>query len=165
MKGFIPLGRALCMLAPAMIALGACDRGITNPGDHEEFYTVQVIDRSQAERPVVATWVRGQGWTGQIPTIRLSNDPARVTLGFRVLSDDGDELRLDGSPYSVRFGLAQGAQTGIIATTPAQQGEIFHLDHVYLYGLAAGTVQIRFILWDRDHADDSTDPIGVTVAP
>lgn len=155
----------LWMVAPIAFALGACDRGVTGLEEHEEFHTVQVIDRSQAERPVVATWVRGQGWTGQLPTVRLSADPARVLLGFRVLSDDGDELRLDGSPYSIRFGLAQSATTGIIATTPADRGEIFHLDHVYLYGLAAGTTQIRFILWDRDHADDSTDPITVTVAP
>lgn len=154
---------ATVLLVPAALALGACERSTTGPDDeHNEFHTVEVIDRGQTSRPVVATWVAGQGWTGSIPSISLSSTNQRISIGFRVLSSDGDELELSEDDESIRYALATGAPQGVIDTSHPDN-VLFHGDHVHIYGLAPGTTQVQFILWHIDHADDATDAIQVTV--
>lgn len=152
------------LLLPALLALGACDRSSTDlDDDHEEFYRVEVIDRGQTARPVVATWISGQGWTGSIPPISLSSATQRISIGFRVYDRDGGELTLSrGGEYSMRYALASGAPQGILNLN-FPNDVIFHGDHVHIYGAAIGTTQVQFVLWHIDHADDATDPITVSV--
>jgi hypothetical protein len=160
-----PLMHRLLAIAAlsATLFLGACERGVTEADeDHEEFYRVEVIDRGQAGLPVVATWVSGDGWVGTLPAVSLSSASQRITLGFRVFDEDGDELMLSEDEESVRYTLASGAPQGVLdMARPADV--LFHGDHVYLYGAATGTTRIQFVLWHLDHADDATDPIDVTV--
>lgn len=42
---------------------------------------------------------------------------------------------------------------------------IFHCDHVHIYPLQAGNVDLEFLLWHDDHADGNTDPIRFVVQP
>lgn len=40
---------------------------------------------------------------------------------------------------------------------------IFHCDHVYVYPLQVGTVDVTFALWHVDHSDGETSPIRLRV--
>jgi len=40
---------------------------------------------------------------------------------------------------------------------------IFHCDHIYFYPEEAGTVDVEFLLWHIDHADEVTDPLTIRV--
>lgn len=42
---------------------------------------------------------------------------------------------------------------------------IFHCDHIHIYGLNAGTVDLEFSLWHIDHSDGLTDPLRVRINP
>lgn len=159
--GFRPA--VLLLLVPVALLLGACDRGVTEADDdHEEFHRLQVIDRGQVDRPVVATWTAGQGWSGTLPAVSLSSTNQRISIGFRVFDEDGDELSLSEDGESIRYALATGAAQGIIDMGRAAN-VLYHGDHVYIYGVTAGTTRIQFLLWHIDHADDATDPIDITV--
>lgn len=154
---------AVLLLLPVALFLGACDRGVTEADDdHEEFYRLQVIDRGQVDRPVVATWTAGQGWSGTLPAVSLSSTNQRISIGFRVFDEDGDELPLSEDGESIRYALATGAPQGIIDMGRAAN-VLYHGDHVHIYGVTAGTTRIQFLLWHIDHADDATDPIDITV--
>jgi hypothetical protein len=52
------------------------------------------------------------------------------------------------------------------AELPGGQLEaIFHCDHVHIYPLTAGTVDVTFTLWHVDHSDGETAPIRLRVNP
>jgi len=147
---------------PGVLVLAGCDRSSTElDDDHNEFARVEVVDRGQAARPVVATWRAGEGWSGSLPNVSLSSTNQRISIGFRVYDDDGDQLELAGE-YSIRYALSQGATQGIVDMGHADN-VLFHGDHVHIYGQAPGTTQIQFVLWHIDHADDATDPVTVRV--
>jgi hypothetical protein len=154
---------AFLALFPLSVLIMACDRSPTGPGHGPDMARVEIIDRGQTERPVVATWTPGGGWTGSLPNISLASPNQRVSLGVRIFDEDNDPILLsEAGPYSVRWSLAPGAPTGIIVTNDSR-GERFHGDHVYIYGNAAGSTQIQFLLWDIDHSDGATTPIGIQV--
>jgi hypothetical protein len=170
---------AAFIILPAMMVLAGCNRA--DDHGHDEMYRVQIVDRGQTEQPVIATWVRGQGWDRQ-SLLTLTEGGNRASIGVRVFAEDGDQLEMgtvqqneDGTRVctedSIRYALVAGQPTNVVrqpdnrgvVTVDGAQIATFHCDHLYLYPQSAGTTQIRFILWHVDHADDATDPIGVTV--
>jgi hypothetical protein len=149
---------------PAALLVSACGRTPSELGDHT-LGRVDIMDRTQAGHPVVATWQQGAGWSGALPAISLSAPQARLELGARITSAAGVERPLTaGGEYSVRWDMAPNAPAGIVAAGD-QPGARFHGDYVHVYGLTAGTTQIRFLLWHFSHADGATPPIDVTVTP
>jgi hypothetical protein len=150
---------------PAALALAACDRHPTEGSGAHSLGKVEIIDRSQVDQPVVATWVAGEGWTGALPVISLGAAQPRVSLGARMYNALGAERTLAaGGEYSVRWRVPSGAPGGIVDATEGS-GARFHGDHVHIYGLAAGTTQVQFLLWHFDHLDAATASIDITVAP
>lgn len=151
---------ALLLLAGT---LTACDRDPVSPIDDHSIGRVEILDRGQEGRPVVAAWDRDGGWTGSLPAIDLSSAQQRVSLGVRIFAGDGTErpLQRDGE-YSARWRLDDGAPAGIVATSDAP-GARFHGDHVHLYGVAPGETRVRFVLWHFDHDDGETPPIAIRV--
>ena len=161
-RGLRRLGAAAAL--PALMLATACDRSSTDPnGDpHRDFDRVEIIDRSQTQQPVVATWTADGGWDAtELPSIDLENDPPRVSLGARVFDSDDNEVPLtSGGEYSVRYALASGATAGVI---DLDRDDIFHGDHIHIYGLQEGVTQLQIVLWHVDHADGNTDAISIEV--
>jgi hypothetical protein len=150
-------------LAPLMTVVAACDRHPTDAHDDHSLGRVEIIDRGQTARPVVATWTPAAGWQGTLPDISLSSTQQRISLGARIFSADNQERQLsrDGE-YSVRWSLAPNAATGIVVNDDTR-GDRFHGDHIHIYGQAAGITPIQFVLWHIDHADGATAPINIRV--
>lgn len=155
----------LALSLPVLALAPACDRSSTDPnGDpHRELDRVEIIDRGQTAQPIVATWTADGGWdTNALPSIDLEHQE-RVSLGVNIYDSDGVQLTLQsGGEYSARYALASGAQQGVI-DLDRPDDNIFHGDHVHIYGLDEGTTQVQFVLWHADHADGSTDPISIEV--
>jgi hypothetical protein len=157
-------GRKLaCLTVAALFAVtAACDRTPTGGADHT-LGRVDIIDRGLTDRPVVASWTPTQGWTGALPSIVMSTERQRVSLGVRMYSADGTERELSRTgEYSARWSLAPNAATGIIVNDDSR-GDRFHGDHIHIYGNAVGTTQIQFLLWHGDHADGATASIPIAV--
>jgi len=152
------IGTALAMTA--LLALPACDRDDND--DHEDMHILEVVDRTVSGQPVVATWTIDNGWTGALPPL-VAGSEDRLSLGFRAIASDGDQLTLDeDGEFFIQYFLAAGAPTGVI---DMNRGDLFHGDHVHVYPLSSGTTQIAFELWHVDHIDRATTPIEVTVEP
>jgi hypothetical protein len=152
----------LAILLVAALAAG-CERSPTDSGDHT-LGEVRILDLNQNDQ-VVATWRAGTGWdVAALPPVRLtSGNPAR--FGVRIFSRTGTERTLtDGGEYSASWALGAGATTGIVATTDTP-GRRFFGDRVHVYGLAAGSTNIQFVLMHFDHADGATTPIAISVVP
>jgi hypothetical protein len=144
----------------SLTALTACDRHPTD-GGHPLLGKVEILDRSQTGRPVIATWTHDGGWEGSIPQISLSADPPRISLGARMYSRDGTERPFDTGEYSVRYYVPSNAPQGILNMNQALG--LFHGDHVHLYGQSPGETQVRFVLWHINHDDGETGSIPVQV--
>ncbi len=155
----LSIGAAL----PGLVLLAACDRSSTDPNGepHRDMDRVEIIDRGQTQQPVVATWTADGGWdVTALPAIDLE-ERERISLGVRIFASDGSEITLErDGVYSVRFALASGATEGIV---DLDRDDIFHGDHVHIYGAGEGVTQIQFVIWHVDHADGSTDPISIEV--
>jgi hypothetical protein len=150
-------------VAPLITIIAACDRHPTHGHDDHTLGRVEIIDRGQTDRPVVATWTPAAGWQGALPDISLASTQQRVSLGARIFSADNTErpLSRDGE-YSVRWSLAPNAPTNIIVNDDSR-GDRFHGDHIHIYGQTAGTAPIQFVLWHVDHADGASAPINIRV--
>jgi hypothetical protein len=159
------LTRRLTLLAIASLVTlaAACDRHPTAAHDDHSLGRVEIIDRGQTDRPVVAAWTPATGWQGALPDISLATPNQRISLGARIFDAHNEERTLsrDGE-YSVRWSLAPNAPAGIVVNDDSR-GERFHGDHIHLYGQAAGTTQVQFVLWHVDHADGATGPISLSV--
>jgi hypothetical protein len=159
------ISRRLMLLAavPLVALFAACDRHPTGQDDHDGLTRVEIIDRGQTERPVVATWTRTGGWQGTLPSISLATPQQRVSLGARIYGEGNQELTLSRTgESSVRWSMALNAPAGIIVNDDSR-GDRFHGDHVHIYGQTAGTTRIQFVLWHIDHADGATDPVEIRV--
>lgn len=153
----------LAASVPLVALFAACDRHPHEPNGHDDLHRVEIIDRGQTESPVVATWTAATGWQGTLPSISLSTPTQRASLGARIYDDDNQQLTLtEGGENSIRWALAPNAPAGVIVTDDSR-GQRFHGDHVHIYGQAAGTTRIQFLLWHFDHADGATDPIEIRV--
>jgi hypothetical protein len=154
---------ALLAAVPLVAALAACDRHPHEPHEDHSLGRVEIIDRGQTERPVVATWTPSAGWEGAIPNISLATTNQRISLGANIFDASGVQrpLSRDGE-YSVRWSLTPTSTTGIVVNDDSR-GERFHGDHIHIYGQDAGTTTIQFVLWHVDHADGATDPIEIRV--
>lgn len=142
----------------ALLALPACDRD--DDDDHEDMAILQVLDQTQPGQPVVATWTVQGGWTGALPDLPLG-DEVRLSLGLVVMADDGDQLTLEeNGEFWMQYWLAGNAPTGII---DVGRDDLFHGDHVHIYGASVGTTQIQFELWHVDHVEAATSAIDVNV--
>jgi hypothetical protein len=144
----------------SLTALTACDRH-PHDGGHPLLGKVEILDRAQTGRPVVATWTHTGGWEGALPEISLSATQPRISLGARMYSQDGTERPFDTGEYSVRYYVPSSAPQGVLNTNEALG--LFHGDHVHLYGQSAGTTQVRFVLWHVNHDDGETGSIAVHV--
>jgi len=161
----------LVFISAGILFIAGCDRS-TDPHDdeHRDMEEVRIIDRTQTARPVIATWTYDGGWEFieyddvlYELSISAEDDRTRVSLGVEVYDHDGDQLELDeAGEYQVRYWTAQGAQEGIIDLS-IDENNLFHGDHVYIYGLEIGETEIEFILWHGDHADAATDPVPFRV--
>jgi hypothetical protein len=156
--------RVLMLGALAVVAVtAACDRHPHEPNGAHTLGRVEIVDRGQTERPVVATWTPAAGWQGALPQISLASANQRISLGARIFDAQGTERTLArNGEYSVRWALAQGAPAGIVVTDDSR-GERFHGDHIHIYAQAAGTTNLQFVLWHIDHADGATAPIEIRV--
>jgi hypothetical protein len=161
MKQFV---RRIALLAVVpLLTFAACDRHPTDRNGGHTLGRVEIIDRGQTERPVVATWTPAAGWQGTLPDISMSSTNQRISLGARIFDANNNERPLSRTgEYSVRWSLAGNAPTGIVVNDDSR-GDRFHGDHIYIYGQAPGTTQIQFLLWHGDHADGATGPIGIRV--
>jgi hypothetical protein len=156
--------KILPLAVPLLLALAACDRHPHAVEDHS-LGRVEVIDRGQTERPVVAVWTPAAGWTGALPDISLATGTQRVSLGLRIFNQAGIARPLGpDAEYSARWALDTTAPAGIIVTDDSR-GERFHGDHIHIYGQAPGTTRIQFLLWHIDHGDGATPPIAIRVVP
>lgn len=143
------------------LAVPACDRD-DQEQDHDELEVLQVLDRGAPGQPVIATWIRNDGWTGDsaIPDLPLE-EGVRLSLGFVATSEDGDTFELDeAGEYWIQYWLAPTAPTGII---DLGRDDLFHGDHAHVYGQSLGTTQIQFEFWHVDHVENATTPISITV--
>jgi len=159
--------RRLMLLAvlPFVALVAACDRSPVDPGADHSLGRVEIIDRGQTARPVVATWTPAAGWSGEIPAISMSSERQRISIGARIFNAAGEERELSRTgEYSVRWSLAPNAPTGIVVNDDSR-GDRFHGDHIHIYGAAAGTTQVQFVLWHIDHADGATAAVPVRVIP
>lgn len=161
MKSIFVRRAATILALPALLFLAACES--QDDDGHTDMASLQVIDRGQTSRPVVATWSVNGGWEGRLPNVSLASTNQRISIGFRVFTASGEEITLSESgATSIRYSLASGAPSGII-DTGREEGTLFHGDHVYIFGVTPGATQVQFLLWHDDHADRATAPIGVTV--
>ncbi len=141
----------------ALAACGSDDHGHPPDGD---LVRAEIIDRGQTSQPVIAEWNAGEGWDGELPEAGIGEDN-RLSLGVRMYDADGDQLIEREGEYTARYALADGAATGVL---DLDGEEIFHGDHVHIYGAAEGSTEIIFVLWHDDHVEASTTPISITVA-
>jgi hypothetical protein len=156
---------SLFLLIPAMIFIAGCDRDDHDHG-HEDMERVNIIDRTQTARPVIATWTRANGWnTDVLYELSVSADEnlTRVTFGVDVFNDHNEKLELcENCEFEARYWITEGAPQGIIDLS-YDDDVLFHGDHVYVYGLTLGETQVEFILWHAGHADASTTPVTFRV--
>ncbi len=156
---------SLFLLIPAMIFIPACDRDDHDHG-HEDMERVNIIDRTQTARPVIATWTRANGWNKNVLyelSVSAEENRTRVSLGVEVFNDHNEKIELcRDCDYKIRYWTAQGAPQGIIDLS-YDEDLLFHGDHVHIYGLALGETQIEFLLWHGDHADAATTPVTFRV--
>jgi len=158
------VSRRLVLGAIVIVAAltASCERIPSGPGGDHSLGRVEITDRGQAERPVVATWTTADGWTGSLPAISLASVNQRVSLGARVYDGSGQERALSQGEYSVRWALAPNAPVGVVVNDDSR-GDRFHGDHIHIYGQAPGTTRIQLVLWHADHADGATPPIEIQV--
>lgn len=156
---------SLFLLIPAMIFITGCDRDDHDHG-HEDMERVNIIDRTQTARPVIATWTHAAGWNTDVLyelSVSAEENRTRVSLGVEVFNDHDEKIELcENCEFEVRYWIAQGASQGIIDLS-VDEAELFHGDHVYIYGLNLGETEIEFILWHGGHADASTTPVTFRV--
>lgn len=148
-------------LLPAFFMITGCDRD-DHHHHHAEMHRVNIIDRTQTARPVIATWTRADGWNVDVLyELNIANE--RVSLGVEIFDDHNDPIEIcRGCEYQVRYWIAQGATEGIIDLS-LNQDLLFHGDHVHIYALATGETEIEFLLWHGDHADAATTPVRFRV--
>jgi len=163
MNRSIALRIALLAAIPLVAGIAACDRHPHDPSVDHSLGRVEIIDRGQTERPVVATWTPATGWTGALPNISMSTTNQRISLGANIFDASGAQRPLsEEGAYSVRWSLAPNATPGIVVNDDTR-GERFHGDHIHIYGQAVGATTIQFVLWHVDHADGETDPVEIRV--
>lgn len=154
----------LFILIPAIIFLAGCERSHDHDNGHEELEEVRIIDRSNNQ--IIGTWTHADGWDVDV-LYELSEsaeeDRTRVSLGARIFNNHGDEIPLGrNEEFEVRYWLAQDAQEGIIDFSFTDD-QLYHGDHVHIYGLAQGETEIEFTLWHGGHADAATTPVTFRV--
>jgi hypothetical protein len=131
--------------------------------DHdEEIERIELVDRGATGTPVVATWTEADGWTGEgLPAINLQSTNQRISVGVRALDDHDDDLIQEDDDFFAQYAMATGATAGIVDM--AVDAELFHCDHIHIYGEAVGTTEIVIEIWHGDHVELTTDPITITV--
>ncbi len=128
---------------------------------------------------------------GLLP-LRAGGDRASLTV--RYFERDGSEIEMgtlsrdeetgerECTEHSARY-FPSGDDTELIAWPNIQHpdspdgayqfaelesGEvvgIFHCDHIHIYPEGAGEVDVEFVLWHVDHADDIADAITLRIEP
>ncbi len=157
-----PTKTAALGFATGAAMLAACGSDDNGHG-HDDMERVVIIDRGQTAPTEVAEWERGEGWTADsaIPALGVGDD-GRISLGVEIYDDTGTQLIDDSGDFSARYRVADGADDGVLDMDRADD-DIFHGDHVHIYGAAEGTSEIEFVLWHDDHLEGHTSAIDVTV--
>jgi hypothetical protein len=160
---------ALAAIVPTLVLAG-CDRSPTAVDDHQALDRVVILDRSTVPHTPLATWTHSGGWNVQ-NLVNVSHaaeaNRTRVSLGAQMFTRGGEQIALtrDGE-YGVRYGVASDSGNVVDMNVAA---ELFHGDHVHIYGFnterRTGTAQLVFALWHGDHSDGETTPIGITFVP
>jgi hypothetical protein len=101
-----------------------------------------------------AAYVHGDHWHGSLSVVPLGE---HLSLGAEIRDDDGGELILDGSPFSLGVALASGADDGIVEFDD-------HGDHVHVRGESEGETTVVFRLLDGDDVEYETPPMTVVVS-
>lgn len=149
-----------CAAVGAIAACGTDDNG----HDHRELERAVILDRGQTAPTEVAEWQHGEGWSSDsaLPTVGVGDD-GRISLGVEVYDETGTQLIDASGDISARYALSAGADDGVLDLNHPDD-DIFHSDHVHIYGQAEGTTEIEFVLWHGDHSHGETSPIEVTVS-
>jgi hypothetical protein len=161
------LRSAAAMVAVSSLAVAACDRSAVDPPGHQALGTVTITDRTAVPQVVLATWTHQSGWDRDLlTTVSHATDPnrTRIVLGVRMWTQGGEEIQLvEGGEYEARYEVTADP-ANVVDMDPG--AELFHGDHVYVYGHhvegRTGTAQLRFLLWHDDHPDGQTDAIALT---
>lgn len=154
-----PIGTFL--LLGVLAALPACDRDPVDE-EHGEPESLEVTHVDAEGEPLVATWTIDGGWDGELPSIELDAEEPILVLGFRAFDDEGHEIELsETGEFEIRYDPVDEEQTVLDMDRPDE--ELFHGDHVHLYGAAPGSTDIRFAVWHGNHSDRDLPAIQVTV--
>lgn len=160
------LRTAAAALAVTLASVAACDRSPVEQV-HPGIGTVAITDRGAVPQVVLATWTHDGGWDRDIlATVShaAEGDRTRIVLGVRMWNRADEEYQLvEGGEYEARYGVVSDPAS-VVDMDPSR--ELFHGDHVYVYGHHAdgrtGTAELRFVLWHDGHSDGETDPVGLT---
>lgn len=161
-------------IAVALAAISfaaACGRSTTGL-QHREAARIEITDRSLAERPVVATWIRGSGWqaNSQLPTISHSSaTPGRISIGVLMYNEDDQAIALsETGEYQAIWRAHSTSPTGLLVNDDSA-GDRFHGDllHIHATPGQTGTARVEIIQWHGSHpsghSEVLTPPIDVIV--
>ena len=133
------VGRILAL--PALIGLTACDNPVDD--DHDEHPVGLVI--LNAEGDVI---VNTESPSDVLQQLSVAVD-ATETFTVRALSEDGDQITIDGEEFSIVVGVTAAASIAAVA----QQGD----DQITVTGQQAGSAQLDFRLDHELHEEFSRD--------
>lgn len=167
------MGTALRWIAGAAVITVAAGCGRESTSSlHREAQRIEITDRGQDHRPVVATWVRGSGWEpgSQLPTISHSGEsPGRISIGVRAFDEEGAQIPLsETGEYQSTWRAVSESPSGLMRLddTIEDRYEGDHLNIRANEGMT-GTAQIVIAIWHgaypRGHEEVTTSAIGVTV--
>lgn len=115
-----------------------------------EVYSYDIIDRSQDR---VTADVHGNHWHGSIPPVK---EGEYVSLGAVIKDTQGQEIVLDGQPFSAAARVADQGQEGVVSFD-------FHGDHLHVIGESTGDTSLIFMLLAGDETVFETPPIAAKV--
>jgi hypothetical protein len=117
--------------------------------DYSEDERFVLLDRGADER---VAYVHDDHWHGSLPPVPLDDN---ISLGAQITGDDGEELSLDGSPYSL--GVALDGDEGVVELDE-------HGDHVHIIGVSEGETRVVFRLLNDGEVEYETPSIAVVVS-
>lgn len=145
-------------------ACGDDDHGHDHNGEFRDFDRAVILDRGQSTPEEVAEWTHEEGWgdDDELPAAEVGEE-GRVSLGMEVYDESGTQLIDADGEFTARYRLADGADEGVI-DLDRDDDDLFHGDHVHIYGAEDGATEIVFFMWHGDHVHAEADPLEFRVS-